>query len=118
VDRGNRRHLFATIANGLRSLGTRSGGVNHFHERYGHARRYLPGPASGPFRHVHFSGTISSSSLIGNLTGRRLGQLRDQMSEGNVTAVVTTNNGVDSATTVAPGNVQTGEISGMFMKQG
>jgi hypothetical protein len=73
-----------------------------------------PGTASGPFLHVHFEGTINSSSLIGNLTGKRLGQLRKEMSLGNVGAVVTTNNGVDSAMILAPGNVQSGEIQGTF----
>ncbi len=77
-----------------------------------------PGNGSGPYRHVRFSGTINASSLIGDLTGQPLKQLQTDMSEGMVSAVVTTNNGVDAATTVAPGNAKGGEIKGTFLATG
>jgi hypothetical protein len=73
-----------------------------------------PGAGSGPFRHVPFGLTINRSSLIGELTGKPLWKLRDQMRNGMVSVVVTTNNGVDPMTTVAPGNAQSGEIQGTF----
>jgi hypothetical protein len=77
-----------------------------------------PGTASGPFRHVPFRGTINQSSLIGALTGMPFRQLRTDMRDGLVSAVVTTNNGVDPMTTVAPGNAQSGEIKGTFLPAG
>jgi hypothetical protein len=73
-----------------------------------------PGVGSGPFLHVPFELTISRSSLIGELTGKPLQNLLDQMRKGMVSVVVTTNNGVDPMTTVAPGNAQSGEIQGTF----
>ena len=74
-----------------------------------------PGTGSGPFRHVPFRGTINQSSLIGALTGVPFRQLQTDMREGLVSAVVTTNNGVDPMTTVAQGNAQSGEIMGTFV---
>jgi hypothetical protein len=74
-----------------------------------------PGTGTGPFLHVPFVLTINRSSLIGQLTGKPLQQLLDQMREGKVSVVVTTNNGVDPMTTVAPGNAQSGEIMGTLL---
>jgi hypothetical protein len=77
-----------------------------------------PGAGSGPFRHVPFKGTINQSSLIGALTGQPFRQLRTDMRDGLVSAVVTTNNGVDPMTDVQPGNAQSGEIKGPFVPTG
>jgi hypothetical protein len=74
-----------------------------------------PGSGSGPFRHVPFSLSINRFSLIGQLAGEPLTQLLKQTRLGNVSVVVETNNGVDPATSVAPGNVQTGEIQGTLL---
>jgi len=71
-----------------------------------------PGSGSGAFPHVTFGLTIDRFSLIGQLVGRPLSQLLKQTQMGNVSVVVLTNNGIDPTTTMAPGNMQTGEIEG------
>jgi hypothetical protein len=77
-----------------------------------------PGSGSGPFLHVPFKVTISRASLIGQLTGAPFRRLLTDMRNGLVSAFVTTNNGVDPSTDVAPGNAQNGEIFGTFRSAG